>query len=451
MAYSFITFAQAKTALAQRLNDPAMQFWSDAELGTYIVESLRTFNALANFYRQEFLFSAQANITWYDLTDIVNLPSTLRPLTQTDADLLSAMLYHLLEPQSGGYPLVWAGSLQFNYSDLLNAIQQTRDEIMSETGCTITESLVPALPGRIFLADDTIDIRRVAWIPVTGQGYSLNVLNPSDLWADQAFDSGFPQNAPSVPLKYRRSTEPPLGFDVDPQPAVPGSYDVLTVDAGATLSSMASTVLPIPDDWCWVAKWGALAQLFGRDGVAADGFRAQYCATRYKQGLAAMTSAPALIGARINNVPVFVEPITNGDSYNANWQGAAPGAPSALYYAGLNVVALSPAPSTAGYSVTANVVRNMVVPTVNGDFIQAGRDDIGAILDESQHIAMLKCGGAEFIQTLPLHLNLLRRCALYNSKLAAESLYLEFLDGRGQDDLRLHPTFQGASPAGTKA
>jgi hypothetical protein len=451
MAYSYFTFAQAKTALAQRLNDPTMQFWSDTELGAYIREALQTFNAFANFYREEFVFNTQANVTWYDLADATQIPTTLRAMTETDQTLLSLIEYHLLEPQTPAYPLVWTGSFQFSVSDILNAIQESRDEVLSETVCTITESLINAVVGRTFLIQTVLGLRRVVWIPNTGFGYVLNTLVPSDLWAQQSFEAGFVQAAPGTPITFRMSSEPPLAFDVDIQPAVPGKYDILAVNAGGDLTDQNSTVLRIPNDWCWVNKWGALAQLLGRDGVAADQFRAKYCSMRYQEGLSSMRTTPALLAARINDVPVAVTSVTAGDFYDANWQGATPGTPTKLYYAGLNMVGLGPTPSGVGNSVTANVVRNMVLPAVNADFIQVGRDDVSAILDESQHIAMFKCGGSEFASTFPLHGNFLRRCTLHNSKLSAMALFLEFMDGKAQADERLHPSFVGADAATVKS
>lgn len=451
MSYSFITFAQMKTALAQRLTDTTKQFWSDVELGAYISEALQSFNALANFYREEFVFNTQANVTWYDLTDATQIPTTLRAMTETDQTLLSLIEYHLLEPQTPAYPLVWTGSLQFSISDILNAIQETRDEVLSESVCTITESLIAATAGRTFLIETVLGLRRVAWIPNTGFGYVLNTLVPSDLWAQQSFEAGFLQDAPGTPLTFRMSTEPPLAFDVDIQPAVPGQYDILTVNAGGDLTDQNATILRIPNDWCWVNKWGALTQLLGRDSVSGDGFRAKYCAMRYQEGLSSMRTTPALLAARINDVPVVVTSVTAGDFYDANWQGDTAGTPTKLYYAGLNMVGLGPTPSSTAHSVTASVVRNMVLPALDADFIQVGRDDISAILDESQHLAVFKCGGAEFAQTFPLHGNFLRRCAMHNSKLSALALFLEFMDGRAQADERLHPSFQGVDAATVKS
>ena len=451
MAYSFITFAQAKTQLAQRLTDLTKQQWTDTELGLYIIDALQSFNALANFYREEFVFNSQANVTWYDITNTAQAPATLRPMSYTDQQIVNYIQYHFLEPQTSTYPLTWTGSLQFSVSDLLNAIQQTRDEILSESVCTVTEALIAANAGRTFLNQAALGLRRVVWIPTTGFGYTPNMLIPSDLWSQQSFEAGFPQLAPGIPLSYRQSSEPPLSFDVDVQPAVPGNYDVLTINAGSDLSDVSSSVLPIPNDWCWVNKWGAIAQLLSRDSVASDPFRAKYAQVRYQEGIGAMRTTPALLGARINDVPVVITPLTEADFYVANWQGLTPGTPTDLYYAGLNLVALSPQPTTTAFAVTANVVRNMVLPSVDADFLQIGRDDVGAILDESFHLAMFKSGGAEFALTFPSHGNFLRRCALYNSKLSALSQYLEFLDGMGQSDERIHPTFQGADPATVKS
>jgi hypothetical protein len=449
--YSFITYLQFRQALAQRLYDAGQQFITDAEAKVYTLESLQTFNALANFYRDTFVFNSRQNVTWYDLTDTTNLPNTLRPLTTTVLSILQAIEYHLLEPQTSAYPLAWSGSKQFAITDLLNAIQQVRDQCLSESNCTISQALQnAAITVRTTLADTVLEIRRVCWIPTTGLGYTSNCLLSSDVWAQQSFEAGFPQAVQGYPLSYRRSTNPPLSFDVDIVPAVPGNYDILTVNAGTALSTIQSSVLSIPNDWCWAVKWAALAQLCGRDSLAADTVRSSYALARYKQGIAAMLEAPALLSARINDVPVILEAISNGDFYDANWQAKAAGFPTSIYYAGLNLLALSPVPDAGPYSVTASVVRNMVLPSVDADNIQIGRDDVSVCLDYAQHIAMFKVGGAEFLATAPLYQNFIRHCTLYNSKLSAQSIFREFIDLRSHEDEREHPEFTNPTPATVK-
>lgn len=446
MPYAYFTLGQAKNRLAQRLYDASKKFFADPELGVYINEALQTFNALANFNRAEFVFPSQQNVTWYDLTDTTNLPNTLRPMTATVLDLLQVLEYHLLEPLNSAYPLTWGGSTQFTMDDLLAAIQQMRDQLLSDSSCTLTESLVAAVPGRIFLADNVLDLRRVCWLPVGAPpGFTASCLLPGDNWMAQSFEAGYPQLPRGTPGIFLRSAQPPLSFDVDIQSAVPGNYDILSVNAGAAVTSTAAVTLPVPNDWVWVMKWGILANLLSRDTTSRDIYRAQYAQARYKQGVEALMRAPALLAARINDVPVSVDAIREGDTYRANWQGLAAGAPDSVLYAGLNQVALVPKPDAGPYSVTASVVANMPIPATDGTNLQLGRDDVESVLDYAQHIATFKCGGAEFAGTFPLLQSFLSHCALFNSKLDAQSLYKELLYGRAQQERSVNPVFEGAA------
>src|SRR5215467_12032150 len=102
MPYAFITLAQARVAVAERLYEMLgmpgpMQFMDPAEIDVYIREALQTFNAIAHFYREEFVFETEPGIPWYDITFE---SGSLRPLTATDLQLISTIEYHLLEPQT---------------------------------------------------------------------------------------------------------------------------------------------------------------------------------------------------------------------------------------------------------------------------------------------------------------------------------------------------------------
>lgn len=418
MPYTYLTLAQARTQLAARLYDTSANlFWSDAEKNQYIVESIRIWNALTSFWRSEFTFQTQANVTWYDLTDTANLPNTLRPFTVTDNSLIQLIEYHLLEPVTSVYPLTWTGSLQFSLTDILNAIQRRRDEVLSATGCTITQRTIAAVPGRTFLPDTVIDIRRVSWLPVANPaGFTNSPLWPDDQWALQSYERDYTIQAPGTPSTYRQSTEPPLSFDTDIPPALPGQYDLLTVDAGVALSTVAATVLRVPDDFAWVIKWGALADLLGRESNAKDPTRAMYCEMRYRQGLALLLNSPAVLYARINNIPLDIDSLQNADNYRPGWQAETAAQPDLMMIAGLNLFGLASIPD-AIYSGTLMVVENAPVPANDAAQIQIGRDDLEAILDHSQHLAAFKIGGSEFLSTLPLLDRFHKQAALYNSKL----------------------------------
>ena len=135
LSYSWLTFAQARTELAARLSDPNKTFWVDAELGIYIVEALRTWNSLAQFYKDRDSFSTAANTQWYDLTSVLALG--LRSYNVTDLQLLTEIEYQLIEPPTGA---TWTGSEMFTVQDILTALQRRRDQFLNETGTVITRS-----------------------------------------------------------------------------------------------------------------------------------------------------------------------------------------------------------------------------------------------------------------------------------------------------------------------
>ncbi len=407
----------AVSDLADKLYDPTYQFWTAEELATYLVEALRTWNALTSFWRTDMVFPTVAGVWWYDLPAQAG---SLRTYNVTDNDLLTQIEYHLLEPLTTVYPLAWTGSTQFGLADILGAIQNKRDETLSVTGCTVTRNLLPAdLVRRIPLPDTMIDIRRVAWLPVTGQPVALV---PSDPWDKDSFDSDWLAAGAEPPSAFLRSAEPPLAFDVDRIPPVPGEYEVLSVDAGPVLSINSATLLGIPDDWSWVIKFGALADLLNREANSKDSLRAEYCDSRFKEGLMLLAGASALLALRANNLPLSVDSVRNGDDFNANWQALAPGSPQAGYIAGLNLLCVSPQPSGL-FSLTATVVQNAPLPALPTDTIQLGRDDYGAVLDYAQHLAAFKMGGAEFAATLPLYQGFVKRAMLYNSKLSELGIF----------------------------
>jgi hypothetical protein len=412
--YTYLTYSAARQQLANRLYDPTKQFWSDAELKSILLESLRTWNALTSFWRGDFTFPTQTGVSYYDLTDGTNLPNTLRPLTITDAALYLDIQYALLEPSVGVNP--WTGvSTQFTANDLLNAVQRRRNEILSITGCTTTRRLVPAVNGRIALADTVIDVRRMAYLPAVDPP---STMWPEDTWGEQSFEQGYLQLPAGTPLTYLLSTQPPISFDTNRPPGGGGQYELLTVESRTEPSIVTPSLLTVPDDWTHLIKWGALADLLSRESNAKDPTRAQYCNQRYLMGAALLSKAPALLSLRIANTPLQIASMRDADLYRASWQAEAQKQPDTALHSGLNLIALVSAPDAGPYSVTATVVRNAPVPTADADNLQVSREDLDAILDYAQHVAAFKQGGAEFLSTIPLLERFLKRGAFYNSKLA---------------------------------
>ena len=416
-----MTLADAQAALAARLNDSGMQQWPAGELTLHIVEALRNWNALTSFWRAEFNLPLKQGVWWYDITDPTVAPGTLVQHTVTDNYLIQVIERHLLEPPTPTYPLTWSGSNQFSITGILEAITRRQDEALGSTGCTVTRQLVdaPIVRAGIVLPDTALDIRRVAWLPAAGQGFSPTILTQSDAWAKRAFDSGYTVRSQEPPFTWMQATEPPPRFDVDNVPPVPGQYEVLCVLAGkvaANVNPPGAQALSVPDDWSWIVKWGALADLLSREAEAKDSPRAAYCQKRFAEGVKLLSTASSILSLQLNGIPMSVDAVTNGDRFNSQWQAEAQGPPQSCYTTGMNLVGF-PAPDSGPYGALLSVVQNAPVPAHQTDPIQVARGDYDTIIDMAQHLAMFKIGGEEFAATIPLYQKFLDRAALYNRKI----------------------------------
>lgn len=429
--YSYATLADAQSALSARLYDSTQQQWPAAELTVYITEALRTWNALTSFWRAEFPFTLDQGINWYDIaTHVITSGSVaIRPFTVTDQYLTNTIEYHLLEPLTSLTPpsplATWTGSNQFTLFDIYGAITRRQNDTLGASGCTITRATIaaPLVRTGIILPDTTIDIRRVAWKPGSvDDGYDTQIMRQTDAWAKRAFDYNYTVAGQAPPSTWMQNTEPPPRFDADRVPPVPGIYETLTVNSGPTASAGATQTLVVPDDWSWVVKWGALTDLLGKESTAKDPFRAEYCQKRYEQGLKLMAASPSVLAMQINGLPVSIDAVKNADNFNPSWESLVQGEPSSCYSAGLNLFGFR-TPDVGPYGALLTVVQNAPVPTAAGDYIQIARADYDALIDESQHLAAFKLGGAEFASTFGLHQSFMLRAALYNAKLRATSSF----------------------------
>ena len=415
MAYLAPTLATAQSLLAGRLADPGMVHFQPAELTRYLRESMRTWQALTASTKVSAVFATTLPAfdpayfdpayfgaliqTFYDLPTMV--PS-VRAYTVLVTDLLTDLEYALVEPPTANWN-AWTGTAQFALSDLVTAVQQRRDRFLSETRAVVTYEALPVGPsppaGR-FVVDPTIlAVQRLAW--QDGQTGLITPLRRDDEWGLNNFSAPWPLN-PSRPNVYSTSVTPPLQIQLGPPPLASGQLDACVIVQGAAVNPLIATqTLGMPDDWTWVVKWGALADLLGRDGLALDVSRSQYCEERWQQGIDLAKAAQVVITARVNNAPVRVETLANLDAYKATWQ-TFPGRPAVVAVIGHNLVALAPPPANGPWSITLDLVPNMPVPVLPLDALQLSGDVLDVILDYAAHLAAFKLGPAELEATKPL-------------------------------------------------
>ena len=445
MPYTYLTFAQLKAQLAARLDDPSNVYYTATgtynEIGSYLIEALRTWQAFTGYWREKGHFTLTANQVFYDL------PSTLLSTDGTadilnynvkDQDLVAMIQYHLLEPATGNS---WTGSTQWTLDDLTNALQNRRNQLLVDTGLVITNSTinlgVPPPVGRVPLSDPIIDVRRVAWRAVA-PSTEVIPLWPADEWAFSSFLPAWNLNA-NTPNSHSVIGPPPLTLQLSPIPLDAGQLELLTINAGANLDPTDGVLLGVPDNFSWAVKWGALADLLSIQGEPLDPARAAYCQKRWEDAEELIRINAVIITGAINEQLTFVQPIGDLDAFNPTWEENAD-FPTMIGSAGLNMICASPPPgATQPYSVSMDVVRNAPVPAVDADTIQIGREDLDAILDYAQHLASFKMGGQEFLATIPLYQRFVRQAGIYNERLRGTSMYLSAIQGQSWSETKVRP------------
>jgi hypothetical protein len=444
MAYTWLTFAQAKQQLAARLAiaDQAGRFWIDDELGQYIVEALRVWNALTFTWKTSFVFTvaAASKPEWYSLGSLTGSP---RLRSVTDTALYTLTEYHLLEPATGG---VWTGTSQFTIADFSTALSRCLNEAIQITNCNLVQiNPIPTTPGDFFIPifDSILDIPRARWIPDPTTGELPTTLMRNDNTGLNYYEPGYTVAPWGTPTQYNIASLPPLVMQVDVPPVNEGTYDLLGLISGGTLNPPSDSVLPVPNDNAWVLKWGMIADLLNRESEATDTLRAQWSKKTYSMGLRLMTGTPWIMQAFINGIPADMVSVTEMDQYFVEWD-SAPADYSTVITSGIDLFTVVPDP-TQDMSVTLNVLGNAPVPSADGDFIQCARDVWDAVLDYAQFLAAFKQGGMEFAASTTLFDGFVTAAMAANDRLEKLGLFADEFNAEGSREIRVQERYTNAT------
>lgn len=433
MPYTHTTWLELQQALSARLDDNSQIYWTKEEIQIILTESLRTYGILSGFWRDRGVIPTARNIQFYDIPSL--LSGDLLNYTVTDYDVIKAMQYKLLEKTTS--QSVWNGTEMFDLYDLQSALQRRTNQFLQDTGIIVTHTSNLALPSppvnRVQLPDNVIDIRRLVWVDNTGRYYRLY---REDEMALSWYYLGWATN-PGTPTAYSILDSRPVECQLAPAAILSGTLDMLSVNSHAALDTPnTSTTIQLPDDLMPFVEWGAIADCLALDGPARDPIRADFCEQRYQQGVEFAKLLGSVIHSRINDQPVRPSNITDIDNYQLNWQNTL-GTPTDIGMSGWNLYA--PFPVADGvYSVTLDVIRKAIIPQNDGDYVQIGREQINAILDQGESIALFKVGGAEFQATIRQSDDFLIEAASYNRRLSASARYIVTSKESGQDEKKVN-------------
>lgn len=422
MAYTQLTFAQLVTALSIRLGDPGKVFWIEAELESYLKEALRTWQAFSQFTALQDGFNTVANTRFYDT--YAQIPA-LQP-TITDQDILQDIQRALQEPISA---TSWLGNTdQFSLAGVTAAIQKRRDKFFVETGMyqSFSEVTGPTVGvSDIELNQATIDMRRAAY--KTGGMYTL--LWPADTFMLTAGSQTW-ATVDGPPTDFTTFFGTPPTILLAPAPtAATSSLNLITVNSGPDLAPASGpTVLGVPDDFCWIIKFGALADLLGQDGPGQDVDRATYCQSRWDDGLKLARITSFIRLGYSSGTPNFLSSMEELDSTDPDWMNEPAGPPESIALSG-NILATQPIPDGV-YALSFTIVPKFPMPSTTASFIQVGQELIDSILDYAQHLAAFKEGDGSVQETMVNYQSLVKQATMENDILRARAADFDVLSDR---------------------
>lgn len=437
--FGWLTLTQAIAEVSLRLGDENSVFWTSAEIQLYLNESLRLWNCLTAYWATPFVFDfTQVSANWY----AANGSGSPRQPTLTDSDVYTLIENHLIEPPTGS---TWTGTDQFSITDLSQACSRRRNEILQVAACNMSEFSLAMTPNtsNVSLTDILLDVRRVRWVPAPSQGSPVT-LQRGDSRTFQYFTPQYAQTTAN-PLRWDVIGSPPQTVTVDTKVNVPSSLQVFGMAGGADFAPPTSSPLLMPDDWMWVLKFGAMADILSKEQEGKDLARAAYCRKRYDEGLKLMQHMPWLLQAFINGVAVDTQPLAGADRTNYEWQSRATAFPE-IVVGGVDVFAVSPIPSDT-LSLSFMVVGNAPIPANGAADIQVPRDVMDAVLSEAQHLALFKMGGSEFTSSMKLHQDFVGMAMKTNSRLKESGIMATTIrppeDRQEQDQERFAQTKKG--------
>ncbi len=436
-SYQQVQFGDLANRLSARLGDPVpvngpvVGFWSAREIRRLLQESLRTWQAFSAFFSTRVSFGTSAGTLFYELG--ANVPEL--SYTVTDRDLIQDISYYLQEPYSDGSE--WTGK-QFTIGAITTAIQQRRDRFKVESGLGLSQAIYDYTggPGGVFeMPDNIVDVRRVMWQDAAGK---FSVLWKADQWTLSTGAPGWFTN-PGLPTDYSTVLQQPLALQLAPPPSDIGRVHIISLNSSTNLDPLAaSTILNLPDDLTWVVKFGALADLFGEDGIGKDPERAAYCEERWRDGIQLARIYNSVRLGYLEGVPVLLDAMEELDQAIPNWVSGTPGTPQSLVSLG-SVVAVHPIADANPHSISFDITPKFPIPQSDQDWVQIGQEYLDIIVDYAEHLANVKVGADEIKECYGLYKNFASQAALMNDRLRAQANNFDVLSDRSRQSEKINP------------
>lgn len=194
----------------------------------------------------------------------------------TDQEILTQLQYSLMEPPDNG--ATWPSGL-WTQAEVLAALNERQNRFLKRTGIEVGQANIAVSIGtfRYALPQDWLATLGVVWLGPDGTQVSLS---RSDAFEADHGLADWPTTY-GTPLLWMDADAPLLELQIAPLPNVAGNLLLLYIPQGAALDATGE-LFTIPNEYVHaVGKYGALADLFGKDGRGQNPEKAQYAELRY--------------------------------------------------------------------------------------------------------------------------------------------------------------------------
>ena len=198
-------------------------------------------------------------------------------------NLYKEMIYTLLENGNADATGTSLITPMFTIADLQEAVKQRQAQFMRDTGILMTHTsfVTSSGLGTYGLPVDCSTPYRLAWQPAPQPSGGTSPLSKADEWSGDHSEADW-NTTPGEPIAWTQTTQRNQTVRLMPAPAAVGQIDLIYVPLPIE-DPLDATVLPVGFEI--YIKWGALGDLFGREGESADPTRAAYCWQRWDEGV----------------------------------------------------------------------------------------------------------------------------------------------------------------------
>jgi hypothetical protein len=386
-----------KSQFFDRIGDSSRSFWTDDEANILLNEALYTFGAISQSWKNQIEIKTTVAQNFYDITADLFAEQELTGFNLTYQFILDAINFHLIENISLVNPI----SEITNLAEILKFARNRVNQYQYETGLILSRKefiMNPPNDNAVVIDDEVIDIIRVGYIAFDElqNPDETHVLNRTDEDSVGQFYRNAFNETTDIPTFYASILGNLNTIKVYPLPANLGALDIISINGIPASTILAlGTKINIPDNLVPYIKWGVLADIYSKDGVAYNPPMSTYCEERWREGVIIGINYSSILEAKLNGLPIQLDSISSLDNNQVGWQNIID-QPSLIALAGYNIFATNCKPDEV-YSLLLFSITNAYIPANDDDFIDVKLEYIESLLDYCIHLANVK-NGAEMLQ-----------------------------------------------------